>query len=63
MCREGRIEGAARFGKYWAIPIDAEKPLDHRITSGQYKNWREKIINRSDKVVSDNIHSQTVKRA
>lgn len=27
MCREGRIEGAAKFGKYWAIPIDAERPL------------------------------------
>lgn len=48
MCSDGRIEGAAKFGKYWAIPIDAKKTIDHRITSGQYKNWRDKIVNRSE---------------
>lgn len=62
MCREGRIEGAAKFGKYWAIPIDAERPPDHRVTSGKYINWRERIINGSDKVVSDSTNSQTGKR-
>ena len=29
-CSEGRIPGAQRFGKSWAIPADAEKPGDPR---------------------------------
>ena len=29
-CAEGRIPGAQRFGKSWAIPDDAEKPGDPR---------------------------------
>ncbi len=29
-CSEGRIPGAQRFGKSWAIPEDAEKPVDPR---------------------------------
>ncbi len=40
MCSEGRIEGATKFGDVWAIPINAEKPTDNRITTGMYKNWR-----------------------
>ena len=30
LCSEGRIPGARRFGRSWAIPADAEKPLDRR---------------------------------
>lgn len=40
MCSTGRISGANKFGSVWAIPEDAEKPVDNRITSGKYKNWR-----------------------
>lgn len=40
MCSEGKIEGATKFGDVWAIPIDAKKPTDSRITTGKYKNWR-----------------------
>ncbi len=40
MCSTGRINGANKFGSVWAIPKDAEKPFDNRITSGKYKNWR-----------------------
>ncbi len=29
-CVEGRIEGATKFGGAWAIPLNAEKPLDKR---------------------------------
>ena len=29
-CVEGRIPGASRFGRSWAIPEDAEKPADPR---------------------------------
>jgi len=40
LCTEGRIEGAAKLGREWAIPVDVEKPADKRITSGKYRNWR-----------------------
>lgn len=30
LCEEGRIPGAVRFGRAWAIPKDAEKPSDRR---------------------------------
>ena len=42
MCQEGKIEGASKLGREWAIPDDAERPTDARITSGEYKNWRKK---------------------
>ena len=29
-CTQGRIPGAERFGRSWAIPEDAEKPTDPR---------------------------------
>lgn len=40
MCSEGLIPGVIKFGRDWAIPKDAEKPVDHRITTGKYVNWR-----------------------
>lgn len=36
LCTQGRINGAARLGRAWAIPKDAEKPSDARIKSGKY---------------------------
>ncbi len=30
LCNEGRIPGLTKFGKAWAIPKDAEKPVDAR---------------------------------
>lgn len=42
MCSEGLIKGAAKLGKSWAIPVDAERPVDGRITTGEYINWRKK---------------------
>lgn len=33
MCAEGQIEGAAKLGKTWAIPIDSKRPADSRITT------------------------------
>ena len=50
MCAEGRIEGAVKFGHAWAVPSDADKPEDGRITSGEYINWRsEKVSQREGK--------------
>ena len=42
MCNKGMIKGAAKFGKAWAIPKDTEKPVDGRVTTGEYVNWRKK---------------------
>jgi len=42
MCNDGRIPEAKKFGKAWAIPENMEKPVDKRIVSGKYKNWRKK---------------------
>ena len=36
LCSEGRIEGVTRFGRSWAIPEDAKKPVDSRIKTGKY---------------------------
>ena len=42
MCSDGKIEGAIKFGRDWAIPKDAPRPLDGRVTTGEYRNWRKK---------------------
>ena len=42
LCAYGRIEGAMKFGRDWAIPKNAEKPVDKRVTTGEYRNWRKK---------------------
>ena len=33
LCEENRIEGVIRFSRVWAIPKDAEKPVDARLKS------------------------------
>lgn len=50
LCSEGRINGAARLGREWAIPCLAKKPEDKRTKTGKYKNWRRKssINNRTE---------------
>ena len=30
LCVEGRIEGATKFGRDWAIPTDAIKPVEEK---------------------------------
>lgn len=40
MCAEGKIEGATKFGRVWAIPEVAKRPEDGRVLSGKYKDWR-----------------------
>ena len=42
MCAHGKIAGATKFGRDWAIPIDAKKPKDNRIVNGMYKGYRER---------------------
>ena len=36
-CKNKRILGAVKAGKGWQIPDDAEKPIDKRVKSGNYK--------------------------
>ena len=38
ICNEGMISGVMKFGHSWAIPKDAEKPVDKRIKSGKCLN-------------------------
>ena len=40
MCASGKILGAVKFGRDWAIPVDAERPKDNRVVSGEYKGYR-----------------------
>lgn len=42
MCTEGKIDGAVKFGRDWAIPYDAQRPGDGRIVSGEYKGYRKR---------------------
>lgn len=36
LCSEGRLNGAIKFGRQWAIPSDCEKPSDARVVNGKY---------------------------
>lgn len=35
LCKEGKIDGAIKKGRVWAIPANAEKPADARYKKGQ----------------------------
>ncbi len=43
LCLEGRILGAIKFGNTWAIPENAERPIDLRIKTGRYINARKSV--------------------
>ncbi len=36
LCKQGKIEGAEKIGRDWAIPRDAQKPADGRVKTGNY---------------------------
>lgn len=36
MCKDSLIPGTIKFGREWAIPKTAEKPIDKRVKSGRY---------------------------
>ena len=42
LCETGRIDGAAKVRREWAIPENVERPIDKRVTTGEYKDWRKK---------------------
>ena len=37
LCSEGRLSGAIKFGRQWALPDDLDKPADARIKTGKYR--------------------------
>ena len=37
LCKNGKIKGAKKEGRFWSIPTDAEKPVDCRVKSGKYQ--------------------------
>lgn len=43
LCLQGRIQGAFKVGNTWAIPENAEKPVDKRIKSGKYIRSKNKL--------------------
>lgn len=57
MCNEGMIEGVVKFGHAWAIPNDAQRPIDKRVKSGKYK----KIINNTIFEVNQDDRSRSEK--
>lgn len=40
LCSDGKIPGATKFGRVWAIPAGIERPDDGRVKTGEYRNWR-----------------------
>ncbi|MCL1802615.1 MAG: helix-turn-helix domain-containing protein [Eubacteriaceae bacterium] len=40
LCEEGRIPGVIRFVRVWAIPKDAEKPMDARLRAERQKKYK-----------------------
>ncbi len=43
LCEKNRINGAVKFGRSWAIPKDAQKPVDTR-----FKNAKEQDNENTD---------------
>lgn len=41
LCDKGRIPGASRLGRVWAIPKDAKKPIDGRTKAGKECRFEE----------------------
>ena len=60
LCKSGRIPGAVKNGKNWEIPDNAQKPVDGRISTGEYSK-REMTIARKPLPIgiSDYVHAQS----
>lgn len=55
-CTQGRIPGAERFGRSWAIPSNAKKPEDPR---KDRKNSIQRNLNSTSKEAKFNVQSTT----
>lgn len=43
LCLQGKIQGTFKISNTWAIPNNAEKPIDKRIKSGKYISSKNKL--------------------
>ena len=60
LCKSGRIPGAVKNGKNWEIPDNAQKPVDGRISTGEYSK-REMTTDRKPLPIgiSDYVRAQS----
>ncbi len=58
-CRNGKIEGAYKEGKKWQIPDDAVRPVDGRVTSGNYIKSPQKERKSLPVGISDYVRAQS----
>lgn len=60
LCKQGKIKGAMKVKGIWKIPDDAEKPIDGRITSGEYTTSMEpKVLKALPIGISDYARAQS----
>ena len=52
LCASGRISGVERLGRSWAIPKDAQKPVDARIKIGKYIGFSGKYHKRKENSIN-----------
>ena len=59
-CKNKRIPGVVKDGKEWQIPDDAEKPIDKRVKSGNYKKKVATIKKKALPIgISDYVRAQS----
>ncbi|MBQ9589447.1 MAG: AAA family ATPase [Butyrivibrio sp.] len=58
-CRTGKIAGAYKEGKKWQIPDDAVRPVDRRVTSGNYVKNHNKLRKSLPVGISDYVRAQS----
>ena len=58
-CKNGKIEGAYKAGKKWQIPDDAVRPVDGRVTSGNYVKRHIKERKSLPVGISDYVRAQS----
>ncbi len=59
-CKSGKIPGVVKDGKSWAIPDDAERPVDGRVSSGKYsKDGVSKVKKPLPIGISDYVRAQS----
>ncbi len=60
LCKSGRIPGAVKNGKNWEIPDEATKPVDGRISSGEYCKKGMSTVRKSLPIgISDYVRAQS----
>ena len=58
-CKNGKIEGAYKEGKKWQIPDEAVRPVDGRVTSGNYVKSHIKERKSLPVGISDYVRAQS----